>query len=101
MALTRLGLDDKRLRQTVRDSLRIPRLFWSSASRSHHRVTRSYGGTTHSQEFMKDGQTVPFETARAQIEETLVTARREMLVDEWVNGLRRRADINNVYLSRP
>jgi hypothetical protein len=101
VALTRLGLDDKRLRQTVRDSLRIRAYLeqrFAVPSPGDEELRRYY--REHSQEFTKDGQTVPFETARAQIEETLVTARREMLVDEWVNGLRRRADINNVYLSR-
>jgi parvulin-like peptidyl-prolyl isomerase len=101
VALTRLGLDDKRLRQTVRDSLRIRAYLeqrFAVPPPGDEELRRYY--REHSQEFTKDGQTVPFETARAQIEETLVTARREMLVDEWVNGLRRRADINNVYLSR-
>lgn len=101
VALTRLGLDDKRLRQTVRDSFRIRAYLeqrFAVPSPGDEELRRYY--REHSQEFTKDGQTVPFETARAQIEETLVTARREVLVDEWVNGLRRRADINNVYLSR-
>jgi hypothetical protein len=100
-ALTRLGLDDKRLRQTVRDSLRIRAYLeqrFAVPPPGEEELRRYY--REHSQEFTKDGQTVPFENARAQIEGTLVTARREMLVDEWVNGLRRRADINNVYLSR-
>jgi hypothetical protein len=100
-ALTRLGFDDKRLRQTVRDSLRIRAYLeqrFAVPPAGEEELRRYY--REHSQEFTKDGQTVPFENVRAQIEETLVTARREMLVDEWVNGLRRRADINNVYLSR-
>jgi hypothetical protein len=85
----------------VRDSLRIRAYLeqrFAVPSPGDEELRRYY--REHSQEFTKDGQTVPFETARAQIEETLVTARREVLVDEWVNGLRRRADINNVYLSR-
>jgi hypothetical protein len=101
VALTRLGRDDKRLRQTARDSLRIRAYLeqrFAVPPPGDEELRRYY--REHSQEFTKDGQTVPFETARAQIEETLVTARHEMLVDEWVNGLRRRADINNVYLSR-
>ena len=101
-ALTRLGLDDKRVRQTVRDSLRIRAYLgqrFTVPPPGDEELRRYY--REHPAEFTKDGQTVPFENARAQIEETLVTARRDMLVDEWVSGLRRRADINNVYLSRP
>jgi hypothetical protein len=100
-ALTRLGLDDKRVRQTARDSLRIRAYLeqrFAVPPPGDEELRRYY--REHSQEFTKDGQTVPFENARAQIEKTLVTARRQMLVDDWVNGLRRRADINNVYLSR-
>jgi parvulin-like peptidyl-prolyl isomerase len=100
-ALTRLGLDDKRLRQTARDSLRIRAYLeqrFAVPPPGDEELRRYY--REQSQEFTKDGQTVPFENARAQIEKTLVTARRQMLVDDWVNGLRRRADINNVYLSR-
>jgi hypothetical protein len=100
-ALTRLGLDDKRLRQTARDSLRIRDYLeqrFAVPPPGDEELRRYY--REHSQEFTKDGQTVPFENARAQIEKPLVTARRQMLVDDWVNGLRRRADINNVYLSR-
>jgi hypothetical protein len=101
VALTRLGRDDKRLRQTARDSLRIRAYLeqrFAVPPPGDEELRRYY--REHSQEFTKDGQTVPFENARAQIEKTLVTARRQMLVDDWVNGLRRRADINNVYLSR-
>jgi parvulin-like peptidyl-prolyl isomerase len=100
-ALTRLGLDDKRVRQTARDSLRIRAYLeqrFAVPPPGDEELRRYY--REHSEEFTKDGQTVPFENARAQIEKTLVTARRQMLVDDWVNGLRRRADINNVYLSR-
>jgi parvulin-like peptidyl-prolyl isomerase len=101
VALTRLGLDDKRLRQTVRDSFRIRAYLeqrFAVPPPGDEELRRYY--REHFQEFTKDGQTASFESARAQIEDILVTARREMLVDEWVNGLRRRADINNVYLSR-
>jgi hypothetical protein len=99
--LTRLGLDDKRVRQTVRDSLRIRAYVdqrFAVPPPGDEELRRYY--REHSQEFTKDGLTVPYENVRARIEEALVTARREMLVEEWVNGLRRRADINNVYLSR-
>jgi parvulin-like peptidyl-prolyl isomerase len=101
VALTRLGLDDKRLRQTARDSLRIRAYLeqrFAVPPPGDEELRRYY--REHFQEFTKDGQTVSFESVRAQIEDILVTTRREMLVDEWVNGLRRRADINNVYLSR-
>jgi hypothetical protein len=100
-ALTRLGLDDKRLRQIVRDSLRIRAYLdqrFAVPPPGDEELQRYY--REHSQDFTKDGVTVPFESVRVQIEGVLVAARRETLVDEWVNGLRRRADINNVYLSR-
>jgi hypothetical protein len=101
MALTRLGLDDKRLRQTVRDSQRIRAYLgqrFAVPPPGDEEQRRYY--REHPAEFTQDGQAVSFENARARIEEKLVVLRREMLVDEWVNGLRRRADINNVYLSR-
>lgn len=100
-ALTRLGLDDKRLRQIVRDSLRIRAYLdqrFAVPPPGDEELQRYY--REHSQDFTKDGVTVPFDSVRVQIEGVLVAARRETLVDEWVNGLRRRADINNVYLSR-
>jgi hypothetical protein len=100
-ALTRLGLDDKRLRQIVRDSLRIRAYLdqrFAVPPPGDEELQRYY--REHSQDFTKDRVTVPFDSVRVQIEGVLVAARRETLVDEWVNGLRRRADINNVYLSR-
>jgi hypothetical protein len=100
-ALTRSGLDDKRLRLLLRDSLRIRAYVeqrFSVPPPGDEELRRYY--SEHLQEFAQAGQPAPFENVRTQIEQAVVSARRETLVDDWVNGLRRRADIINVYLAR-
>ncbi len=100
-ALTRSGLDDKRLRLLLRDSLRIRAYLeqrFPVPPAGEEELRRYYN--EHLQEFAQAGQPAPFENVRTRIEQAVVSARREVLVDDWVNGLRRRADINNVYLAR-
>jgi hypothetical protein len=100
-ALTRSGLDDKRLRLLLRDSLRIRAYVeqrFSVPPPGDEELRRYY--SEHLQEFAQAGQPAPFENVRTQIDQAVVSARRETLVDDWVNGLRRRADIINVYLAR-
>ncbi len=63
-ALARVGLDERHLRETLRENLRI----------------RAY----LNQRFAAD-----------------TPERRQVLIDEWVAGLRRRADIIDLYLATP
>jgi hypothetical protein len=100
-ALTRSGLDEKRLRLLLRDSLRIRAYVeqrFAVPPPGEEELRRYY--SEHLQEFAQAGQPASFENVRTQIEQAIVRARREMLIDDWVNGLRRRADISNVYLAR-
>jgi hypothetical protein len=100
-ALARSGIDQARLRQTLRDELRIRAYLdqrftvpppTDDELETYHR--------DHLADFTRGGQVVPVNAARAEIAAALTTARRATLVDDWVSGLRRRADVSNLYLTR-
>ena len=54
----------------------------------------------HQQEFSQNGEIVPFDQARQNVVQAVRTERRRMLVDDWVAGLRRRAEIADLYRSK-
>ena len=100
-ALARSGMGVERLRRLLRDELRI-RAYLDErfvvpppGDDELGQYYREHLGT-----FTRGGQIVPFDAARAEITTAVVTSRRSALVSDWVRGLRRRADISNLYLVR-
>jgi hypothetical protein len=96
-ALMRSGIDEKRLRETLRNDLRIQAYLDQrfALPPSEDELGRYY--REHLQTFTRDGTIIPFETARAQVMEAAAADRRKVLVDSWVAGLRRRSDIIDLY----
>ena len=97
--LARSGIDEKHLRELLRDELRIRAYLdqrFAVPPPNDEDLGRYY--REHLQTFTRGGQVLPLDTARAEITRALTVDRRQMLVDEWVAGLRRRADITNLYL---
>jgi hypothetical protein len=100
-ALARSGIDQARLRQTLRDELRIRAYLdrrFTVPPPTDAEMDAYY--RDHLGHFTRGGQVVPFPAARAEIATALTAARRTALIDDWVSGLRRRADVSNLYLTR-
>jgi hypothetical protein len=100
-ALARSGIDQARLRQTLRDELRIRTYLdqrFTVPPPTDDEMAVYY--RDHPGDFTRGGQVVPVDAARAEIAAVLTAARRKTLVDDWVSGLRRRADVSNLYLTR-
>ena len=100
-ALSRSGIDENRVRQMLRDELRIRAYLdqrFSVPMPSDEEVERYY--REHPQEFTREGERMSLPTVRPEIVRSLAAARREMLVKDWVSGLRRRAAITDLSLPR-
>jgi hypothetical protein len=100
-ALARSGMAEVRLRRLLRDELRI------RAYLDERFVVPPPGDDElgqyyreHLDTFTRGGQIVPFDAARAEVAAAMATSRRAGLISDWVRGLRRRADITNLYLVR-
>lgn len=93
-ALARSGIDENHLRETLRQNLRI-RAYedqrFTVPPPGDDEIARYYAA--HPASFMRAGQLVPFETARPDVVRAITDERRTALVTEWVNGLRRRAEV--------
>jgi hypothetical protein len=98
-ALSRSGIDENHLRETLREDLRI-RAYedqrFTVPPPSDEELGRYY--REHPQAFARQGQLVPFDTARADIVRLASEDRRKTLIADWVAGLRRRADVTVLYL---
>jgi hypothetical protein len=100
-ALARSGLDDKRLRQLLRDDLRIRTYLdqrFGVPPPTEDELSRYY--REHLDEFTRTGTVLPLTAVSDEIARKLTADRHEMLVQDWVNGLRRRSVITNLYLPR-
>jgi hypothetical protein len=100
-ALSRSGIDANHLRQTLRDNLRI-RAYedqrFTMAPPTDEELARYY--RDHPQTFSRQGQLAPFEAVRADVARIMTDERRSTLIADWLAGLRRRADIIDLYLAR-
>ena len=89
------GMDDARLRQEARDTLRIAAYlaerFGSNLPVSEVDVARYY--RTHLEEFVRNGQLLTFAEAETEARAQAAAERRQALIDEWLQGLRARANI--------
>ena len=100
-ALARVGVNAQHLRETLRQNLRIRAYLdqrFTVASPTDEEVERYY--REHQQEFSRNGAIIPFDRARQDVVQAVRTERRRMLVDDWVAGLRRRAEIADMYPPR-
>jgi hypothetical protein len=98
-ALVRLGIDEPHLRNTVRENLRMTAYLeqrFTVAPATDDEVGRYY--REHQELFTRGGVVEPFDTARPAAAARLLAERRQALVSDWLAGLRRRAEITDLYL---
>jgi hypothetical protein len=89
------GLDEQRIRELARDTLRIQayliQRFGANVQVSEVEVEQYYRG--HPEEFTRGGVLIPFEEALPLARERAAALRRQALIAQWLRGLRERADI--------
>jgi hypothetical protein len=99
-ALARSGLDASKLRGIVRQNLRIQAYEeqrFTAAAPTEAELGRYY--REHADQFTRGEALAPYNEVKDQIAATMAVERRQALVDDWIAGLRRRADILDVYLT--
>jgi hypothetical protein len=97
-ALARAGLDEHHLRETLRQDLRIRAYLdqrFTILGLSDEEIGRYY--RDHAQMFTKNGVLQPFDSVRPDVVRAATAERRGAVVEEWLAGLRRRAEIANLY----
>jgi hypothetical protein len=98
-ALARSGIDENHLRETLRQDLRIrayeDQRFTVPAPSDEE--LRAYFAS-HTRMFARDGQAPLFDEVRADIARAVLAEKRVALIEEWIAGLRRRADVIDLYL---
>lgn len=102
-AITReTGMTVEQLRRHVRDDLRIEaylqQRFGGFYQPTEDEIVRYY--RENAQRFMRGGTQIPFNDARELVREAVMSERRAASVREWLAGLRRRTEVNIVYLGR-
>ena len=98
----RLGLDDQRLREIARNDVRIAVYLdqrFGVVQPTDAEVLQYY--RDHASLFTRDGQVRPFSEVQADARRRLAAERRQELIDAWKADLRRRADVNVLYVSSP
>jgi hypothetical protein len=89
------GLDEPRLRDMARDTLRIQayldQRFGTTVQVSDEEVSRYY--KEHPSEFTRDGSAIPFSDAEPAARQRAATARRDATIDQWMIDLRERAEV--------
>jgi len=98
-ALAGTAMTEERLRSFVRDNLRIEgaieQRFGGAAMPTEEEITRYY--QEHQETFARDGRVPPLEEIRAEVIERASAARREALVSDWIERLKRRTEITVLY----
>jgi hypothetical protein len=96
------GMTPERLRQYVRDDLRLAtylnQRFGASSQPSDAEVQAYY--REHQSEFTINGQLQPYEAVAPSIRERLTQSRRATLIADWTASLRRRADVTVLYVAK-
>ncbi len=99
-ALAETGMTRDRLRQYIRDDLRIVtylnQRFGAAAVPSDEDILAYY--REHQAEFMSAGKPLPYEAAADVIRIRLGQVRREAQIRDWLQSLRRRGDIRVLYI---
>jgi hypothetical protein len=97
-ALARVGIDERHLRETLRQDLRIRAYLdqrFTMVPPSDEELGRYY--REHPRVFTRDGELQPLEVVRSDIVQAVTADRRRVVLEEWKAGLRRRADIIDLY----
>ena len=98
-ALEGLGLDDAGVRRLVRETLAarqyVEDRFDSVLPPTEDELREYYG--RHATRFVRNGRQLTFEDALPEVTAILQRERREQAVSAWMDRLRRRADIREVY----
>lgn len=96
------GFSLEQLRLYVRDDLRIEayvqQRFGAAYRPSDEEMATYY--RSHEEEFTRDGRLRPFEEVRDSVRASLLAERQAAAVREWLAGLRRRTEVNVLYLGR-
>jgi hypothetical protein len=98
--LARLGLDDDRLHEIARNDLRIVAYLdqrFGVVQPTDAEVLQFY--RDHQALYTRDGTVQPFSEVQADARGRLAAERRQALIDGWKADLRRRADVNVLYVS--
>ncbi len=88
------GLDDERLRQLARETLRIRAYVaqrFGTAQVTQDEARRYYD--EHPAEFTRDGVRMPFEEAEPAARQRASAERSRMTIEQWIRDLRMRADV--------
>jgi hypothetical protein len=92
------GLDETRLRDLARDTLRIQgyvaQRFGTSRQVGDDEVRRYYD--EHQAQFTRNGKVIPFEEAEAEARRLAAAARLRDAINQWVHDLRMRAEVVEV-----
>jgi len=99
-ALAGLGLDERALGRLLRETL-VARLYverrFDAAPPLGEEELRAYYAS-HLARFVKSGRQMSFEDAAAEVTEVLQRERRDQAIAAWMDRLRRRADIREVWV---
>jgi peptidyl-prolyl cis-trans isomerase SurA len=99
-ALAASGLTVDQLRRHLRDDLRIEtylqQRFGAALQPTEAELVLYY--RDHPAEFTRGAELRPFDEARNEVRARMVTERRAVLIRDWLAGLRRRSDVNVLYL---
>jgi hypothetical protein len=102
-ALARTAFTEARLRDLVGDNLRIEayldQRFNAAAQPTSEEVERYY--LDHRAEFTRDGRLPPLDQVRAQAQARVTAERRNFLIAEWLDRVRRRFAVNTLYTPAP
>jgi hypothetical protein len=98
--LRETGLSVDQLRLYVRDDLRIEgyiqQRFGVTLQPNEDDLVRHY--RDHPAEFTRNGRLLPFAEVRDEVRRRVVTQLRDAAVRDWLSGLRRRTEVNVLYL---
>lgn len=93
--LTALGVDEAWVSQWIRDDLRIQsyieQRFAGAMEPTSEELENYY--REHRSEFAADGRELSAAESEALARDRVMSARRRVLVNDWLDGLKRRADI--------
>jgi len=101
-ALARAGLDEPALRAVLRDDLRIEQYLrdrFSAVIQPTEEETRQYY-LEHQAAFTRDDRVLPYEDVIDEITEALVERRRDEVIADWLERLRRRSIVSDFYEAR-
>lgn len=96
--MQRTGLDEPRLRELARDTLRIQAYIdqrFGTTAQAGPQDARDYYDT-HRAQFTRNGALLPFEQVETEAREAASLERRRATVTRWIDDLRARGDVVEV-----